>query len=73
MQDTEARHTVVQHSPLKVAYRPSEVAKALGMGITRIRQHIASGAIASVRIGKCVLVTEEAMRAFLAAAPKGGV
>ena len=73
MKDIENRHTVVAYPPLKVAYRPSEVAKALGMGITRIRQHIASGAIASVRIGKCVLVTEEAIRAFLAAAPKGGV
>jgi excisionase family DNA binding protein len=61
------------HPPLKVAYRPSEVAKAIGIGLTNARKLIASGAIASVRIGKCVLVTEEAMRAFLAAAPKGGV
>ncbi len=74
MQDTESHHTVVQYSSLKVAYRLSEVAKALGIGLTHARKLVASGAIASVRVGKCVLVTEEAMRAFLAsAAVKGGV
>jgi excisionase family DNA binding protein len=59
----------------KLAYRPNEVAKILGIGLTRTRQYIASGAIGSVRIGKCILVTEEAMRAFLANAAtlKGGV
>ena len=59
---------------LKVAYRPGEVAKALGIGITRTRQYIAEGRIKSVRVGKCILVTEEAMRAFLSdAAATGGV
>jgi len=59
---------------LKLGYRPAEVAKALGIGITRTRQYIAQGRIQSVRIGKCILVTEEAMRAFLSdAAMKGGV
>jgi hypothetical protein len=55
---------------LKLGYRPHEVAKAIGIGLTRTRQIIASGAIASVRIGKCIIVTEDAIRAFLA---KGGV
>ena len=58
---------------LKVGYRPSEVAIALGIGITRTRQYIASGRIASVRIGKCIIVTEDAIRAFLATAQNGGV
>lgn len=62
------------NSKLKLGYRPAEVAKALGIGITRTRQYIAQGRIQSVRIGKCILVTEEAMRAFLSdAAAKGGV
>jgi excisionase family DNA binding protein len=60
--------------PLKLAYRPAEVARILGIGLTRTRQYIAEGRIKSARVGKCVLVTEEAMRAFLAdAAVKGGV
>jgi len=63
-----------QTQSLKIGYRPHEVAKAIGIGITRTRQYIASGAIASVRIGKCVVVTEDAIRAFLAGnAAKGGV
>lgn len=53
---------------LRLAYRPREVAKIIGIGITRTRDLIADGRIASVRIGKCVLVTEDAIRAFLAAA-----
>lgn len=61
----------VQDLP-RLSYRPREVAKIIGIGLTRTRGYIDSGAIASVRIGKCVLVTEEAIRAFLAAAPKGG-
>jgi excisionase family DNA binding protein len=59
---------------LRLAYRPGEVAKALGIGITRTRQYISEGRIQSVRIGKCILVTEDAIRVFLAdAAAKGGV
>lgn len=58
---------------LKIGYRPHEVAKAIGIGLTRTRHYIKSGAIASVRIGKCVIVTEDAIRAFLASgAMKGG-
>lgn len=77
-----SKESVVMHSinqsvgeaaTLKVGYRPSEVAVALGIGITRTRQFIASGRIASVRIGKCIIVTEDAIRAFLATAQNGGV
>jgi excisionase family DNA binding protein len=58
----------------KLAYRPGEVARILGIGLTRTRQYIAQGRIKSVKVGKCILVTEEAMRAFLSdAAVKGGV
>jgi excisionase family DNA binding protein len=57
-----------QSHALRLAYRPREVAKIIGIGITRTRDLIADGRIASVRIGKCVLVTEDAIRAFLAAA-----
>jgi excisionase family DNA binding protein len=57
-----------QSHELRLAYRPREVAKIIGIGITRTRDLIAEGRIASVRIGKCVLVTEDAIRAFLAAA-----
>lgn len=53
---------------LRLAYRPREVAKIIGIGLTRTRDLIADGRIASIRIGKCVLVTEDAIRAFLAAA-----
>lgn len=53
---------------LRLAYRPREVAKIIGIGITRTRELIADGRIASIRIGKCVLVTEDAIRAFLATA-----
>jgi excisionase family DNA binding protein len=57
-----------QTSDLRLAYRPREVAKIIGIGLTRTRDLIAQGRIASIRIGKCVLVTEDAIRAFLAAA-----
>jgi len=53
---------------LRLAYRPREVAGIIGIGLTRTRDLIAQGRIASIRIGKCVLVTEDAIRAFLAAA-----
>ena len=58
--------------PQKFAYRPSEAAKLIGIGLTNIRARIASGELASIRIGKCVLVTPEAIAAFLASAAKGG-
>lgn len=61
-------------SSLKVAYRTSEVARALGIGITRTRQYISEWRIKSVKVGKFILVTEEVIRAFLLdAAVKGGV
>lgn len=55
-----------QERILRLAYRPREVAKIIGMGLTRTRDLIADGRISSIRIGKCVLVTEDAIRAFLA-------
>ena len=70
---TDAVGHAAKGDPPRAAYRPAEVARMLGIGATRTRQYIASGAIASVRIGKCVLVTPEAVTAFLAAAVKGGV
>jgi len=74
MSNEQSRSPQENPSALKLAYRPGEVAKALGIGITRTRQYISDGRIKSVRIGKCVLVTEEAIRAFLSdAAVKGGV
>ena len=71
----ESKNTqTLKSPPLKLAYRPGEVAKALGIGITRTRQYISEGHLTSVRIGRCILVTEEAIRAFLSdAAVKGGV
>jgi excisionase family DNA binding protein len=59
-------------TPRKISYRPKEVAAVTGIGITRIREHIASGRLKSSRIGKCIVVTEESIREFLAAAASGG-
>ena len=53
--------------------RIRETAEALGLGLTVTRRLVASGAIASIRIGKRIIVTPEAIAAFLATAAKGGV
>jgi 2-C-methyl-D-erythritol 4-phosphate cytidylyltransferase len=49
----------------RLGYRPDEVAQIIGLGATRTRQYIALGLLASVRIGTCIIVTEDAIRAFL--------
>lgn len=50
----------------RLALSPEEVAEAIGMGVTRTREIIRAGKIKSVRIGRRVLVTPDAIRAFLA-------
>ncbi len=50
----------------KLLYRPSEVGDAIGVGRSKAYELIASGEIPSIRIGGCVRVPVDALRAWIA-------
>jgi excisionase family DNA binding protein len=62
----------------RFAYRVREAALALGLGVTMTRRLIAAGTLKSIRVGKRILVPEDAIRAFFehaartSASQKGG-
>lgn len=59
----------------RIGLRPTEVAKALGVGATLVRELIARGEIKSAKIGTRVVVPVVEVEAFLArqvAKTKGG-
>jgi excisionase family DNA binding protein len=45
----------------KLLLTPAEAARALGIGRTKVYELMASGALASVRIGRCRRVPREAL------------
>jgi excisionase family DNA binding protein len=49
----------------KLAYRPVEVAEAIGVSRSTAYELIANGTIPSVQVGGCVRVTVEALKTFL--------
>lgn len=56
----------------RMAYKVKEVAAAIGLGLTTTWALVNSGDIRSVRVGKRVLVTTDAVREFLANHAGGG-
>lgn len=51
----------------KLSYTLKEASQALGLGMTKVREGVASGAIASFRVGRRILVTRTALDAFIRA------
>jgi excisionase family DNA binding protein len=49
-------------------YRPTEVAERLRIGRTKVFELISNGSLTSTRIGRCRLVSEEAVQHLLRAA-----
>lgn len=56
----------------RYAYKVKDAAAAIGLGLTTTRALVKSGALKSVRVGRRVLVTTEAIREFLANHAGGG-
>jgi excisionase family DNA binding protein len=56
----------------RVLLTPAEAARSLGIGRTKVYELMASGALASVQIGRCRRVPREAL-AELVGALRGGV
>lgn len=52
------------------AYRIPKVCELTGLGRTSIYQRISSGALVAVKCGRATLITEESLRAYLAALPR---
>ena len=50
----------------RVAYRPLEAARMLGIGKTTIYRLLEAGVIRSIRVGRCRLIPVEAIEEFLA-------
>ncbi len=50
----------------RVAYRPLEAARMLGIGKTTIYRLLEAGVIRSIRVGRCRLIPVEAIKEFLA-------
>jgi excisionase family DNA binding protein len=57
----------------RYAYKVKDAAAAIGLGLTTTWGLVNSGVLKSVRVGRRVLVTTEAIREFLALAGAGGV
>ena len=51
----------------------TEAASSLGLGLTTMKHLISSGKIASIRVGRRVLVSQKALDAFIDAEQIGGV
>ena len=49
----------------KKAYSPHEAAYVLGLGRTKLYQLLKEGAISHLRVGKRILITDEALTAWL--------
>ena len=55
----------------RLAYKVKDAAGAIGLGTTTTWALVKSGALKSVRVGRRVLITTEAIREFLAGAGGG--
>lgn len=49
----------------RLLLRPSEVAKLLGVGRSKVYELIATGVIPSLRLGKCVRVQADRLRKWI--------
>ncbi len=49
----------------KLSYTLKEVAEAMGLGMTKVRENVARGELASFRVGRRVLVSRVALDAFI--------
>ena len=56
----------------RLMFRPAEAAHALGVSRSKAYELIASGAIPSVKLGGCLRVPVEALRAWIAAQTRDG-
>lgn len=65
MNQSETTMTMGALPPLAVS--PSEAARLLGIGRTKIYEEIASGCLRSAKIGKRRLITVDAIKDWLAA------
>jgi excisionase family DNA binding protein len=51
----------------RIGYRPKEVAQMLGIGESTMLRLIRDGAFSVVRVGSIIIITADALKAFLAA------
>ena len=56
----------------QIAMSIEEAARALGIGLTSMKELVASGVVSSFRVGRRVLVTRRALIAFAEAREQGG-
>ena len=56
----------------KTVYRIAELPEIMGIGRSRIYQEIAAGRLRMKKVGKCSLITADAIEKWLDALPEAG-
>jgi excisionase family DNA binding protein len=62
--------TKTRSPPCPLAHSPKAVCALLGCGLTTLYSEIAAGRIEARKIGRKTLVTDDALRAYLASLPR---
>ena len=60
---------MMDHEPTRRAYRLHEFCKAFGIGETKARELIRANSIKAKKMGRAVVITEQAAQDFLASLP----
>lgn len=66
IRQTEEVHVVKNRNLTKLLYRVPEAAELIGVGRSRLYELLASGDIASVRVGRSRLIPADALESFAA-------